>query len=68
MIAWRLSIIMSERRISNKKLVELTGFHPVTICNHKKAVEMPLRLQRKTLEGYCKALNCQPGELLVIHS
>ena len=64
-IEWRLAVVMAERRVNNKELSKLTGLHHVTISRHRRLVEMPDRLDRKTLSSYCRALKCQPGDLLV---
>ena len=63
-IEWRLAVVMAERRINNTELAQLTGLHHVTISKHKRLAEMPDRLDKKTLFSYCRALNCQPGDLL----
>ncbi len=63
-IKWNLSHIMFDKGIKTGELSELTGLHPNTISKLKAQREMPSRLDRKTLEGLCKALNCLPGELL----
>jgi putative transcriptional regulator len=64
MIKWNLAVVMAERRIKNKKLAILTGFHETTISRHKSLITMPQRLEEETLDGYCRALNCQPGDLM----
>ncbi|WP_242056669.1 MULTISPECIES: helix-turn-helix transcriptional regulator [unclassified Nostoc] len=64
-IKWRLAVLMADREIDYKQLAEITGMHPVTISKHKNIRVMPDRLERETLEKYCKALNCQPGDLLM---
>ncbi|MBD2731270.1 helix-turn-helix transcriptional regulator [Nostoc sp. FACHB-892] len=55
---------MADREIDYKKLAQMTELHPVTVSKHKNIRVMPERLDRDTLEKYCKALNCQPGDLL----
>ncbi|MBD2458859.1 helix-turn-helix transcriptional regulator [Nostoc sp. FACHB-87] len=55
---------MADREIDYKELAIMTGMHPVTVSKHKNTRVMPERLERETLEKYCKALNCQPGDLL----
>ncbi|MBD2510097.1 helix-turn-helix transcriptional regulator [Nostoc muscorum FACHB-395] len=55
---------MADREIDYKKLAQMTGLYPVTVSKHKNIRVMPERLDRDTLEKYCKALNCQPGDLL----
>jgi putative transcriptional regulator len=64
-IKWRLAVLMADREVDYKQLASVTGLHPVTVSKHKNARVMPSRLESETLEKYCKALKCQPGELLV---
>ncbi len=63
-IKWNLAHIMFDRGMKTGELSEMTGLHPNTISKLKAQREMPSRLDRKTLEGLCKALKCLPGELL----
>jgi putative transcriptional regulator len=46
-----------------KTLGAATGMHPNTISKLKN--NLPERLEMTTLMKLCKALNCQPGDLLV---
>jgi putative transcriptional regulator len=64
-IKWRLAVLMADREVDYKQLANMTEMHQVTVSKHKNMRVMPERLERETLEKYCKALNCQPGELLV---
>jgi len=63
-IQWRLAVMMAERNLNNKDLTKLTGFHAVTISKLKTTRIMPSRLEYITLDKLCKALQCQPGDLL----
>lgn len=63
-IKWKLNQLMFERGIKSGDLVKATGFHPNTISKLKNLREMPDRLEKATLDGLCKALGVQPGELL----
>lgn len=63
-IQWRLAVMMAERNFNNKDLTKLTGFHAVTISKLKTTRIMPSRLEYITLNKLCKALQCQPGDLL----
>ncbi|MBW4542631.1 MAG: helix-turn-helix transcriptional regulator [Myxacorys chilensis ATA2-1-KO14] len=63
-IRWRLAAVMADREIDYKQLAEMTGFNKVTVSRHKNLREMPDRLEKETLNAYCKALQCEPGELL----
>lgn len=62
-IKWRLPVLMADREMDYKKLGEATGMHPNTISKLKN--NLPDRLDMTTLLKLCKALNCQPGDLLV---
>lgn len=60
---WRLAVIMAERNMNNKALAEATGMHPTTISKLRQ--NLPDRFDMDTLVALCKALECQPGDLLV---
>lgn len=64
-IKWRLAAVMADREIDYKQLAAMTSLHPVTVNKHKNMKRMPPRLEDTTLNSYCQALNCQPGDLLV---
>jgi putative transcriptional regulator len=59
---WRLSVVMADREISNKQLAEITGMHSGTVSKLRN--NLPDRLDMITLMKLCKALQCQPGDLL----
>ncbi len=59
---WRLPVLMAEREMNYKTLGEATKLHPNTISKLKNNI--PERLEMTTLIKLCKALDCQPGELL----
>ncbi|MCC5613129.1 MAG: helix-turn-helix transcriptional regulator [Nostoc sp.] len=63
-IKWNLAYLMLERDIKTGELAEITGLHPNTISKLKAYRDMPKRLDRETLNQLCKALNCNPGDLL----
>lgn len=63
-IKWKLNQIMFERNIKNYQLVEMTGLHPNTISKLKNCREMPNRLEHKSLDAICRALDIQPGDLM----
>ena len=63
-IRWKLNQIMFDRGMKSGELVKLTGFHPNTVSKLKNLREMPDRLEKATLDGLCKALGVQPGDLL----
>lgn len=61
-IKWRLAAVMADREIDNQKLHDLTGLHPGTISKLRN--KKPARLDTQTLDILCKALRCEPGDLL----
>lgn len=61
-IKWRLAAVMADREIDNQKLHEVTGLHLGTISKLRN--KKPARLDTNTLDALCKALRCEPGELL----
>lgn len=61
-IKWRLAAVMADREIDNQRLHQLTGLHLGTISKLRN--HPPARLDLKTLDLLCKALKCQPEELL----
>ncbi|NER99651.1 MAG: helix-turn-helix transcriptional regulator [Symploca sp. SIO1B1] len=63
MIEWRLRVVMAERDIGVNELADLIGIHRVNVSRMKTAKTMP-RLTEQTLDALCKALDCQPGDLL----
>lgn len=63
-IRWKLHHIMFDRDIKNGELAAATGFHVNTISKLKNLREMPDRLEKNTLNGLCRALNCQPSDLM----
>jgi putative transcriptional regulator len=63
-IRWRLAAVMAERHISNKELAVLIGKHPNSVSRLKLHHRLP-RVDEPTLNALCKALKCQPGDLMV---
>ncbi len=61
-IKWRLIAVMADREVDNQRLHELTGLHLGTIAKLRN--NPPSRLDTDTLNKLCKALQCQPGDLL----
>jgi len=61
-IKWRLAAVMADREIDNQKLHILTGLHLGTISKLRN--KKPSRLDTQTLDILCKALRCEPGDLL----
>lgn len=64
MIRWRLAVVMAERNMSNKELASLIGKHPHSVSRLKQHRRLP-RINESLLESLCKALKCQPGDLIV---
>ncbi|MCC5626285.1 helix-turn-helix transcriptional regulator [Nostoc mirabile] len=64
MIRWKLAVMMAERNISNKELALLTGMNPRSVSRLKVRRHLT-RIDETTLNALCKALKCQPGDLLV---
>ncbi|MEO0396815.1 MAG: helix-turn-helix transcriptional regulator [Cyanobacteria bacterium P01_A01_bin.137] len=63
-IHWRLAVIMAERNVRNKDLAALTGISERSISRLKVRRQIS-RIDAETLDALCKALNCQPGDLMV---
>lgn len=63
-IKWRLKAVMADREMDYRELAEKSGLHRVTVNKLVNTYEMPSRLDRKTLEKFCRVLDCQPGDLL----
>ena len=61
-IKWRLAAVMADREVDNQQLHELTGLHLGTISKLRN--KKPSRLDTNTLDILCKALRCEPGDLL----
>ena len=61
-IILRLDRVMADRKISLNKLAELVGISNVNLSNIKTGKIAAVRFS--TLNGICKALDCQPGDIL----
>jgi len=57
-------VVMAERNISNKELALLIGLNPKSVSRLKVRRRLT-RIDEPTLNAICKALKCQPGDLLV---
>lgn len=62
-IRWKLNEVMARKRVRNKDLAEALSITENSVYRLRKVDQMP-RLTPERLNGICKALNCQPGELL----
>ena len=64
MIRWKLAVVMADHNISNKELAVLIGMHPTSVSKIKTRRRLT-RIDEATLSALCRALNCQPGDLMV---
>ena len=62
MIIIRLDRVMADRKISLNELAEKVGVTNVNLSNLKTGKMKGIRFE--TLEAICKALDCQPGDLM----
>ena len=58
----RLDRVMADRKILLKDLAEEVGISNVNLSKLKTGKAAAVRFS--TLEALCKALNCQPGDIL----
>jgi putative transcriptional regulator len=58
----RLDRVMADRKISLKDLAVVIGITNANLSILKTGKAKAVRLE--TLDALCKALNCQPGDLL----
>ncbi|MEH1835050.1 MAG: helix-turn-helix transcriptional regulator [Nostoc sp.] len=63
MIRCKLNEVMARKRVKNKDLAKIFSINYNSVYRLRKVDEMP-RLAPERLNGICKALNCQSGELL----
>ncbi len=61
-IILRLDRIMADRKISLQELAEKVGITNVNLSKLKNGKVSAIRFS--TLEAICKALDCQPGDVL----
>ncbi|MCC5890795.1 MAG: helix-turn-helix transcriptional regulator [Alkalibacterium sp.] len=61
-IVVRLDRVMADRKILLKDLAEEVGISNVNLSKLKTGKAVAIRFS--TLEAICKALDCQPGDLL----
>jgi len=62
MIILRLDRMMADRKMSLNELAEKVGISNVNLSNIKTGKICAIRFS--TLNGICKALDCQPGDIL----
>ncbi len=58
----RLDRMMADRKMSLNELAETVGMTNVNLSNLKTGKMKGIRFE--TLEAICRALKCQPGDLL----
>lgn len=61
-IILRLDRVMADRKIPLNQLAEMVGISNVNLSNIKTGKICAIRFS--TLNGICRALNCQPGDIL----
>ena len=61
-IILRLDKVMVDRKINLTQLAELVGISNANLSNIKTGKICAIRFS--TLNAICKALNCQPGDIL----
>lgn len=62
MIVVRLDRALADRKVSSKELAERIGISTVNLSRIKTGKVTAIRFS--TLEAICRALDCQPGDLL----
>ncbi len=61
-IVLRLDRVMADRKMSLNELAEKVGVSNVNLSKLKTGKVSAIRFS--TLEGICRALECQPGDIL----
>ena len=61
-IILRLDRVMADRKMSLNQLTELVSISNVNLSKIKTGKISAIRFS--TLNGICRALNCQPGDIL----
>ena len=61
-IILRLDRVMADRKIPLNQLAEMVGISNVNLSNIKTGKIGAIRFS--TLNGICRALGCQPGDIL----
>ncbi|MBE6514571.1 MAG: helix-turn-helix transcriptional regulator [Candidatus Methanomethylophilaceae archaeon] len=62
MIVLRLDRVMADRKMTLNELAERVGITNVNLSNIKTGKISAIRFS--TLNGICRALDCQPGDIL----
>ena len=61
-IVVNLDVVLSERNLKSKELAEMIGITEANLSILKSGKAKAIRFS--TLEAICKALNCQPADIL----
>jgi len=61
-IVINLDVVLAKRKMSSKDLAAAVGLTPQNLSVLKTGKARAIRLS--TLEGLCRHLNCQPGDIL----
>lgn len=62
MIRVNLDVVLSERKMTSKELAQRIGITPANLSILKTGKARGIRFE--TLDKICRALNCQPGDVL----
>ncbi|MCQ2226967.1 MAG: helix-turn-helix transcriptional regulator [Bacteroidales bacterium] len=57
-----VDVMLAKRKMSSQELAEKVGITPVNLSVLKTGKAKAIRFS--TLDAICKALNCQPGDIL----
>ncbi|MCB0728823.1 MAG: helix-turn-helix transcriptional regulator [Ignavibacteria bacterium] len=57
-----VDVMLAKRKMQSKELAEILGITPANLSILKTGKAKGIRFN--TLEEICKALNCQPGDIL----
>lgn len=57
-----IDVMLAKRKMSSKELADKVGITVVNLSILKTGKAKAIRFS--TLEGICRALNCQPGDIL----
>jgi putative transcriptional regulator len=61
-IVVNVDVMLAKRKMQSKDLAEVLGITPANLSILKTGKAKGIRFD--TLEAICKALNCQPGDVL----
>lgn len=61
-IVVNIDVMLAKRKMQSKELAEILGITPANLSILKTGKAKGIRFD--TLEAICKALDCQPGDIL----